>query len=184
MVDTPALLVPAPAVVAMVGAPGSGKSHFTEQRWPWRQILSSDGFRCHLTDHRGSQDINPLVFDAIHSFLRVRCSRGLTTVVDATNDAAEHRAALIAIARQYGMPAVAVFVDKPLYVCHWANDARPEHEQVPRDAVERIWKAVQVADLPAEFDVVRHLGLDDAHTPFDRIIGEVPPGQEAAAWTR
>ncbi len=173
-----------PAVIAMVGAAGSGKSHFATERYPWHQILSSDRFREHLTDDPLAQDINPWVFDAIHSFLRVRCSRGLTTVVDATNSEPEHRAALIAIARQYRMAAIAVHVDMPLYVCHWRNDARPETTKVPPEAVDRQWKAIAAASLVTEFDAVRHLGLDDHHAPFDHFLGEIPPGQESGAWTR
>lgn len=173
-----------PAVIALVGAPGSGKSHFATERYPWYQILSSDRFREQLTDSSLTQDINPLIFDALHSFLRVRCSRGLTTVVDATNGEQAHRTALITIAREYGHAAIAVHVDMPLYVCHWRNDARPAATKVPPDAVDRIWKSISEADLPAEFDAVRHLGLDDRHDPFDHFLGEIPPGQETGAWTR
>ncbi len=120
-----------PAVIVMVGAPGSGKSHFAEQRYPWHQILSSDRFREQLTDDPLAQDINPLIFDALHSFLRVRCSRGLTTVVDATNREPEHRAELTAIARQYRMATIGVHIDMPPYVCHWRDAARPETTKVP-----------------------------------------------------
>ncbi len=169
------------AVIVLAGAPGSGKSFFAEKRYRPHQILSSDDMRQRLTDDPSAQHVNDLVFDAMHSFLRVRCEHGLATVVDATNVNPNHRKILIDIGRRAGLPVVAVYLDVALHICRWRNEGRSR--RVPDDALVRLWEAAQQIDFQAEFDAVRHLGLNDWHEPFDVVLGEIPAGQQGAPWT-
>jgi predicted kinase len=60
---------------------------------------------------------------------------GAPVVVDNTNPAPEDRAALIAVAREAGVPVRAVWVDTPAEVCLARNEAREGRARVPLQGV-------------------------------------------------
>lgn len=166
------------AVIVLVGPPGSGKSSFASQRWRWHQILSSDVFRMLLTDDPEDMSVNDLVFDALHSFLNVRCRRRQTTVVDATNIRPEHRAPLIQAAHRNLMVPVAIHFDPGLNTCLDRNEQRPEAARAPEGRVKTMWEDLRWQDLSAEFPVVRVIG-----DTTDVVVGTIPRDQVGAMWT-
>ena len=56
---------------------------------------------------------------------------GARVVVDNTNPTPEDRAALVAAAREAGVPVRAVWIDTPVEVCLARNDAREGRARVP-----------------------------------------------------
>ncbi|MFD8621448.1 AAA family ATPase [Streptomyces sp. NPDC059513] len=113
------LNLPAGALCALVGPPGSGKSTFAA-RYPdsWRVCL--DIYRRLATDSEADQsaaEIQNLLLDA-------RLSRNLNVLVDSTNVFPHVRAGLLARARYWQRPTVAVLFDVPLSTVEAQNASR------------------------------------------------------------
>ncbi len=117
--------VPAGALVVLVGAAGSGKSTFASRHFDADAVVSSDGLRRILSGDESDQQKNQLVFDRLQQWLEARLAAGLLAVVDATNTDWMGRGALIAQARRYQRPAVAIVFDLSLEVCLARSAARP-----------------------------------------------------------
>ncbi len=118
--------IPELALVALIGASGSGKSTFARRHFQPTEVLSSDFFRGLVSDDENDQAATPDAFDALYYLLEKRLSRGKLTVVDATNVRAEDRKRLIERARKYHCFAVALVVDTPERTCHERNQQRPD----------------------------------------------------------
>src|SRR5882724_10199306 len=120
------LEIPDLALVALIGASGSGKSTFARDHFQSTEILSSDFFRGLVSDDENDQAATPDAFDALYCLLEKRLSRGKLTVVDATNVRAEDRKRLVEHARKYHCFAVALVIDTPERICHDRNQQRPD----------------------------------------------------------
>jgi len=111
------------ALAVLVGVPGSGKSHLAA-RYPasWRVCL--DVYRELATDDMTDQSATPVAAQIQDLLLDARLARGLTTLVDATNIYLHVRTKLLARARYWQRPIVAVLFDVPLSVAHARNAGR------------------------------------------------------------
>ncbi len=118
--------VPDLALVALVGASGSGKSTFAKQHFLPTEILSSDFFRGLVSDDENDQAATPDAFDALYYLLAKRLARGKFTVIDATNVRAEDRKRIVEQARKYHCFAVAIVVDTPEKICVDRNSHRAD----------------------------------------------------------
>lgn len=118
--------IPELAIVALVGASGSGKSTFARRHFQPAEILSSDFFRGMVSNDESDQGATHDAFDALYYVLDKRMRRGLLTVVDATNVRADDRKHLVERARQHHCFAVAIVIDTPERVCIERNSLRPE----------------------------------------------------------
>jgi protein phosphatase len=128
--------VPAGALVVLIGAAASGKSTFAARYFAADCVVSSDRLRV-----EASRPISDdMVFADLHRQVQARLAAGLVAVVDATNIDWMWRAALIADARRYGSPAIAIVFNLPLDVCLARNAARSR--KVPAPVIRR-----QVADV-------------------------------------
>src|ERR1700733_15297096 len=87
--------IPELALVALVGASGSGKSTFARSHFLPTEILSSDFFRGLVSDDENDQASTHDAFDALYYILEKRLARGKLTVVDATNVRPEDRKRLV-----------------------------------------------------------------------------------------
>ncbi|MCX0241852.1 AAA family ATPase [Streptomyces drozdowiczii] len=136
------LNLPASVLCTLVGPPGSGKSTFAAH-YPdsWRVCL--DVYRRLATDSEADQSATPVAAEIQALLLDARLSRGLTTLVDSTNVFAHVRTSLIARARYWQRPAVAVLFDVPLPTVEAQNAGRDrvvplhivrEHHQLLPDA--------------------------------------------------
>lgn len=123
--------IPELALVAMVGASGSGKSTFAKRHFAPTEVLSSDFFRGLVSDDENDQAATKDAFDALYYLLEKRLSRGRLTVVDATNVRADDRKRLIQTARKYHVMAVALVVMTPERVCQERNRLRPDRQFGP-----------------------------------------------------
>lgn len=133
--------IPELALVALIGASGSGKSTFARNHFLPTEILSSDFFRGLVSDDENDQAASHDAFDALYYLLEKRLARGKLTVLDATNVRAEDRKRLVETARKYHCFAVALVIDTPERVCQDRNSKRPDRQFGPH-VVRR-----QIADL-------------------------------------
>jgi protein phosphatase len=117
-----------------------------------------------VADDPNDQSATEAAFELLHAALALRLARGRTTVVDATNVERWARERLLAIARRYRRPAVAIVLDLPLEISLERNAARSDR-RVPAAAVRRQQAAMRasVGGLEGEgFDPVWRFGSEDA----------------------
>ncbi|HEY8198660.1 MAG TPA: AAA family ATPase [Candidatus Limnocylindrales bacterium] len=160
--------LPDPSLVVLIGPAGSGKSTFAARHFRPTQILSSDAFRAMVADDEADQSATSAAFSLLHAVARQRLARGKLTVVDATSVEPRARAPLVALAKRYDIPVVAVVFDVP-YDLNLDWNAYRSRRTVDVAVIERHRQAmVGVVDgLAAEgFDA--HWVLDSVEV-IDRI---------------
>ena len=105
------LRLPAPCVIVLVGASGSGKSTWAQNNAPADSIVSSDRLRAMVGtgehDLRASAD----AFDVLELIVERRLKRQLTTVIDTLGLDAERRAKWREAATRHGLPIFAFGFD-------------------------------------------------------------------------
>ena len=116
--------LPDPALVVLVGAAGSGKSHWAASRYRTAEVVSSDALREVVGSGPADLDASVDSFDLLDRIVAARAGRRLTVVVDTLGLDPSRRAAYLAVARSAGLPAVAVVLDTPAPVCRARNTQR------------------------------------------------------------
>ncbi|MEX2237775.1 MAG: ATP-binding protein [Dehalococcoidia bacterium] len=115
-ITTPQVRTQRPALVATVGLPGSGKSHFAHllaQRLPL-VVLESDALRSILfRKPLHSYKENRRLFRALHALAERLLAEGHTVLLDATNLREEHRLDLKHIADRLSCPLILVELTAP-----------------------------------------------------------------------
>jgi protein phosphatase len=135
------LVIPEPSLVVLIGPSGSGKSTFAKKRFQLTEIVSSDRCRALISDDENDQSVTLEAFELLHLIVSRRLRKHRLTVVDATNVQARSRRTLLALARKYAVPAIAVVFDLAESTCVANNSKRPQRS-VPAQVV-----ATQVLDL-------------------------------------
>ncbi|MBC8138812.1 MAG: polynucleotide kinase-phosphatase [Fibrella sp.] len=120
--------IPDFALVALVGASGSGKSTFAKTHFLPTETLSSDYFRSFVSDDETDQSATSDAFDALHHLAALRLKRRKLTVIDATNVQEGARKPLLDLARRYHAVPVAIVLDLPESVCATRNESRPNRD--------------------------------------------------------
>ncbi|MDK0524835.1 ATP-binding protein [Streptomyces sp. ML-6] len=117
------LHIPTGTLCALIGPPGCGKSTFAS-RYPasWRVCL--DEYRLAATDSMADQSATPVAARIQNLLLDARLSRNLPVLVDSTNVFAHVRAGLLARARYWQRPVIAVLFDLPLETVEARNAGR------------------------------------------------------------
>ncbi|MEU3565407.1 AAA family ATPase [Kitasatospora sp. NPDC006786] len=141
-----ALGLPDPCLLVTIGAPGTGKSTAVAAVAD-DDVLSADRLRGLASGDRGNQAVTGLAWQILHTLLDSRMGLHASTVIDATNATAEHRARLLAPAHRHGVPAYALVLDVPLDTALARNAARTPARRVPEDTVRALHEQI-TADLP------------------------------------
>lgn len=119
------LVVPAAALVLMVGPAGSGKTTFAQRHFPADAVLSSDDFRALVAGDAADQSATDAAFGALAEAAEDRLRQGHVCVIDATNLLRDDRGRLLDRAWAHGRPAVAIAFNLALGQCLAWNSARP-----------------------------------------------------------
>ncbi|NVI89837.1 AAA family ATPase [Actinomadura sp. BRA 177] len=123
--------VPEMGLVVLVGVTGSGKSHFARKHFTPTQVVSSDFCRGVVSDDENDQSASGDAFDLLHYIVAKRLRRGLLTVVDATNVQTKAWQALLRIAKDHDVMAVAIVLDVPESLAAERNATRPDRNLPP-----------------------------------------------------
>lgn len=130
------LVLPADALVLLVGTAGSGKSTLAARLFSPDRVLSSDAYRAAVSGDPTDQSATTQAFRRLRATLERRMTAGELTVIDATNVQGWARRQLLAVAARHGRPVVAVVLAIPREVSLARNAARTER-RVPSAAVRR-----------------------------------------------
>ncbi len=168
------LEIPELALVALIGASGSGKSTFARRHFRATEILSSDYFRGMVSDDETDQSCTNDAFEALYYLLDKRLSRARFTVVDATHVRVEDRKRLIERARAHHCFAVAIVIDAPENICLERNSQRPDRAFGPQ-VVRR-----QIAELRRGSRGLNREGFRYVHFVAD---GEEVEVRRTPLWT-
>src|SRR5438876_576503 len=123
--------IPELCLVVLVGPTGSGKSTFARKHFGAMEVLSSDFCRGLVSNDENSQDATGDAFDVLRFVAAKRLSRGLLTVIDATNVQSESRKPLVNLAHEHDVLPVAIVLNLPEKLCHERNRARPDRDFGP-----------------------------------------------------
>ncbi len=118
--------IPKLSLVVLVGVSGSGKSTFARKHFKPTEVISSDYCRGLVSDNENDQAATKDAFEVLQHIVSKRLSRGLLTVVDATNVQKEARRPLVALAREHHCIPVAIVLDMPTKLCVARNESRPD----------------------------------------------------------
>lgn len=116
--------IPEFALVLLVGSSGAGKSTFADRHFRPTEVVSSDRCRAMICDDENNQAVTAEAFEILHLITAKRLKSGRLTVIDATNVQTHARSSLLALARQYYCPTVAIVFHLPLKLCLAHNAMR------------------------------------------------------------
>lgn len=119
--------------------------------------MSSDECRALVSDDENDQASTPAAFRVLHAIVRERLRAHRTTVVDATNVKSRSRGPLLATARKYGSPAIAIVFDLPVEICLERNRARASRS-LPEDVIRR-----QHDQMKRSLSDIEQEGFQDVH---------------------
>jgi F420-dependent oxidoreductase-like protein len=164
--DGPALRLPDPCLVVLVGPTGAGKSQWAREWFEADQIVSSDRLRAAVgtgeRDQRASRD----AFEVLDLIVAKRLQRRLTTVIDSTGLEAKRRDSWRSLAERHRLPAYAVVFDTPAAVVRERN--RSAASPVPSKVV-----TAQLRESAAIADRLASEGFAAVHRPGP--VALVPP---------
>ena len=186
------ITLPELSFVVLIGASGAGKSSFARRHFLPTETISSDFCRGLVSDDENSLEATNDAFETLHYIAAKRLSRGLLTVVDATNVQAESRAPLVSLAKKYHVLPCAIVLNMPEETCITRNESREDRNFGPhvvrnharalrrslrglkREGFRHIFVLNSVEEIENATIVRQRLwnNLRDEHGPFD-IIGDV-----------
>src|SRR5215813_10085661 len=156
-VTMPAVIVPDPALVILVGPSGSGKSTWAAARYRQSEIVCSDELRGIVGSGEHDLDASADAFALLDQIVAARLRRGLNTVVDTLGLDTQRRRAHLELGRQAGLPAVAVLFGTDAAECRRRNRSRAR--RVPAAVLDSQLRRMPdvAAEIAAEgWVVIRH----------------------------
>ena len=112
------LAIPELALVALVGASGSGKSTFAARHFARFEVVSSDHCRGLVSGDENDQSATKDAFEVLNSSPAKRLAAGRLTVIDATNVQRDARRQVVELAKAHDVLPVAIVLDVPER-CAW-----------------------------------------------------------------
>jgi F420-dependent oxidoreductase-like protein len=163
--------LPSPSVVILVGPGAAGKSTWAAGAFARDLIVSSDRLRALVGAGEDDLAASADAFALLEQVVRQRIERRLTTVIDTLGLDRERRTGWLALARQNGLPCVAVAFDTPAAECRRRN--RERAKRIPADVL-----TAQLRSWAATRDQLAGEGYDEVLTP--RAVRVVPEAFVAA----
>jgi F420-dependent oxidoreductase-like protein len=164
------VVLPAPCLVVLVGASGSGKSTWATTHFRAEQIVSSDALRAIVGESADDVSATDDAFALLDAIVGHRMRRRLTTVVDTLGLDPVRRAAWTTTARAHDVATVCVTFEASAAECRARNRTRTK--RVPDRIIGGQVRAVreQRAALDREaFDIV--LAPTVVRTAPRRVVG-------------
>jgi alkanesulfonate monooxygenase SsuD/methylene tetrahydromethanopterin reductase-like flavin-dependent oxidoreductase (luciferase family)/predicted kinase len=177
----PGAAIPDPALVVLIGPSGSGKSAWAAERYLTQEIVSSDRLRAVVGSGEHDLDASADAFSLLEQIVAARTGRQLTTVVDTIGFDADRRRGQLALARQAGLPAVAVLFNTDPATCRHRN--RQRDLPVPGTVLEAQLRRMPLAAAQVAtegWDAVIRAGGGPAE-PVGSPGGASPPAATAGA---
>lgn len=134
--------IPELSLVLLVGTSGCGKSTFGRTHFKATEVISSDFCRGLVADDENDQSASSDAFTVLHCIVDRRLAAGRLAVVDATNVQPEDRQALLNVARQNNVLAVAIVFDISESICIERNEQRPDRDFGPH-VIRRQYKSLK-----------------------------------------
>lgn len=154
----------------LVGPSGAGKSTFAQKWFAATQIVSADACRAWISDCESNQEASADAFEIVHLVVTKRLRRGLLTVVDATNLAADAVTPLLEKAETFKRTIVAYVFTTSLEECLQNNKKRPGR-QVSDGVVSRQYKQVaQITSFLKNQDVAITMVLGNAESSSQEVL--------------
>lgn len=166
--------LPDPAVVVLVGASGSGKSTWAQQRFRAQEIVSADDLRGVVGSGRHDLEASKDAFNLLDLIVAGRVRRGLTTVVDTLGLEPDRRRGYLDVARGHGLPAVVVLFDTDADLCRQRNAHRDR--PVPARVLSEQFRTFRaVADTVEQEGWDQVLRVSDASQPTPEVAQPAAP---------
>jgi len=127
--------------VILVGLPAAGKSTFSRARFPTYEHISKD-LLPNVRSKQARQD----------ALLRAALAAGRNVIVDNTNVTPAERAAIIAIAREFGAHVAGYYVEATTREAVARNEGRAGRGKVPKVAIFTCAKRLVPPSLDEGFD--------------------------------
>ncbi|KQR99792.1 polynucleotide kinase-phosphatase [Williamsia sp. Leaf354] len=186
------LAIPRLSLILLIGTSGSGKSTFAAEHFATTEVISSDDCRAMVSDDANDQGATGDAFDVLEYIAGKRLSRGLLTVIDATNVQASSRKSLLALAKEHDVLPVAIVLDLPVSLAVERNASRPDrtfgshvvkrqHDQLRRSLRSLKREGFRTVHVLDSVEAVAQVSFtrtrlfndrSDDHGPFD-VIGDV-----------
>jgi alkanesulfonate monooxygenase SsuD/methylene tetrahydromethanopterin reductase-like flavin-dependent oxidoreductase (luciferase family)/predicted kinase len=151
----PARRIPDPALIVLIGASGAGKSAWAAAHYRSTEVVSSDHLRAVAGSGERDLDASADAFALLDQIATARIRRGLATVIDTLGLDPGRRRGYLELARQAGLPGVAVLFDTAPALCRERNRGRPVPIPAPvLDAQLRRMRSVPAEVAGEGWDVV------------------------------
>ncbi|MDR5710435.1 MAG: 3-hydroxybutyryl-CoA dehydrogenase [Armatimonadota bacterium] len=142
--------IPGNALVVLVGPAASGKSTFAQKWFSPTQIVSSDRCRAMISDDESNLAVSGRAFQLFYELIRHRLALGRLTVADSTALSPRIRRELRTLARQAGVPVVALVFLTSQETCLARDGLRKR--RVGSEVIERHHRMLRAAleQIPRE----------------------------------
>ena len=138
-----------PAVVVLVGAAGSGKSHWAATPYRPVEIVASDTLRGIVGSGPADLDATTEAFALLDQIVAARTQRRLTTVIDTLGLDRDRRDRYRQLAGGAGLPAILVIIDTPPELARQRNRDRDRPAPAPV-LTEQLRRTRQLAAAAAD----------------------------------